>query len=151
MRTVLNDDDRRSLVARARTLEASATPAWGTMTATQMVIHASAGIRMALGLLPVRDVSNPFNRGVMKHLVLLGLPIPKEVPTLPELDAVKQPPPDPSTFVHHIDELESLLSRLADADPKRPMPHGAFGPMTKKQWGRLAYLHTHHHLKQFGV
>ena len=30
-------------------------------------------------------------------------------------------------------------------------PHPVFGPMTRGAWLRWGYLHTDHHLRQFGV
>jgi hypothetical protein len=44
--------------------------------------------------------------------------------------------------------------RLMDALRSRPgpfPPHPLFGPPSRGQWMRWAYLHTDHHLRQFGV
>ena len=31
------------------------------------------------------------------------------------------------------------------------LEHPKFGPLTQSEWGRLAWKHRDHHLRQFGV
>ena len=44
--------------------------------------------------------------------------------------------------------LEELERFVADAGAR--LGHPTFGAMTEDEWLRLAYLHTDHHLRQFG-
>ena len=152
MSTIAKESAKQSLVIRARGLSAETPAVWGTMSATEMVVHVNRALKMALGRLPVKDVSNVISKTLMKHLVLLGMPIPKgKIQTLPELDMRNQDSPDPSTLAHHVDEMEQLIDQIVLADHHSLADHGAFGPMNQRQWCRLVYLHIDHHLKQFGV
>ncbi len=56
----------------------------------------------------------------------------------------------PMDFERDLRELRSLLERFT----KQPRDftwgvHPHFGAMNEREWMRLAYLHTDHHLRQF--
>jgi hypothetical protein len=50
---------------------------------------------------------------------------------------------DPDPDFHH--------SRLLRRPLHSPGPHPMFGDLTSWQWMRWGYLHTDHHLRQFGL
>ena len=74
-------------------------------------------------------------------------PVPKSVPTLPELrDQLT------TGWEQDRDELKNHVSRVAAQDRSQPWPrHAAFGPLTPSQWARLIWKHLDHHLRQFGA
>ena len=147
MKSLFNPRDHRDLQDRVQRLKADIKPQWGTMTAVQMVAHLSDSLRMASGELEVAPRKVPFRYSPLKELVLYVLPMPKGLPTAPELIARK--PEDWTAEVADLrDQLNGLVQRGAEAlAPEHP----AFGALSAKQWGVLVYRHVDHHLRQFGV
>jgi hypothetical protein len=112
-----------------------------------MVAHLSDSLRMASGEIEVAPKRVPLRFSPLKQMVLYLLPIPKGVPTSPELIARK--PGDWSFEVAGLrEELNGLVERGAEA---LAPSHPAFGKLSAKQWGVLIYRHMDHHLRQFGV
>ena len=147
MRTIFNPRDHLELHERVQRLSTNQKPRWGRMTPLQMVAHLSDSLRMASGELEVAPKKVPFRFSPLKDLVLYVLPVPKGVPTSPELIARK--PDDWSVEIAGLrEELNGLVERGAEA--LAPV-HPAFGKMSAKQWGVLIYRHMDHHLRQFGV
>jgi hypothetical protein len=147
MKTLFNPRDHRVLQDRVQRLKAEARPLWGTMTAVQMVAHLADSLRMASGELEVAPKKVPFRYSPLKELVLYLLPMPRGLPTAPEL--IGRKPGDWTAEVADLrDQLNGLVQRGAEAlAPEHP----AFGPLSAKQWGVLIYRHMDHHLRQFGV
>jgi len=46
--------------------------------------------------------------------------------------------------------VQELLARFAGTSAAEMPPHPIFGQMTRAEWLRWGYLHTDHHLRQFG-
>jgi hypothetical protein len=147
MKSIFNAQVHRELQDRVQRLSTSLKPHWGRMTPLQMVAHLSDSLRMASGELEVAPRKVPFRYSPLKELVLYVLPIPKGLPTAPELLARK--PADWSLEVADLrDQLNGLVQRGYEAlSPTHP----AFGRLSGKQWGVLIYRHMDHHLRQFGV
>jgi hypothetical protein len=83
----------------------------------------------------------------VKHLFLYVLPIPKGVPTAPELLAR-----EPAPWAEERAQLAALVARFGGAPARAAWPeHPLFGPLTAHEWGTLTYKHVDHHLRQFGV
>jgi len=83
----------------------------------------------------------------------LWLPLkwPHGVSTVPECDA-NGGGSRPADFERDKRQLLELLERFTT--PSRDsgwQPHPFFGVMTEKEWMRWGYLHTDHHLRQFGA
>jgi uncharacterized protein DUF1569 len=58
---------------------------------------------------------------------------------------------DAAAFVPNQERVISLLRQMAAPGQSFTATHPAFGPMTRTHWMRYAYLHTDHHLRQFGL
>jgi len=144
--TIFNASDRAALKARLASLSAGATPAWGTMNCEQMLAHLSAGVRMALGDLPVRPKGPRFlSLAPVRHAIIHWMPFPKSAPTAPELLA-----PASGSHQQEVASLEALLERAgSNAEGLWAGAHPAFGPLTVHDWGVLVYKHVDHHLRQF--
>ena len=147
MKSIFNAHVHREIQDRVQRLSTAMKPQWGTMTPVQMVAHLSDSLRMASGELEVAPKTLPFRYSPLKEFVLYVLPVPKGLPTSPELKA--RQPGDWSVEVAELrDQLNGLVQRGHEAlSPTHP----AFGRLSGKQWGVLIYKHMDHHLRQFGV
>ena len=72
------------------------------------------------------------------------LPMPKSAPTAPELLARRD-----ADLEREQQTFRTLFARLGP--PHALVPHPAFGPMSRDDWGVLIHKHADHHLRQFGV
>jgi hypothetical protein len=147
MKSLFNPKDHRELQERVQRLRTDQKPHWGRMSALQMVAHLADSLRMASGELEVAPKKVPFRYSPLKEIVLYVLPIPKGIPTSPELIARK--PRDWTEEVADLrDQMNGIVQRGAEAlSPEHP----AFGALSARQWGVLIYRHMDHHLRQFGV
>ncbi len=148
MKTLHDAAERDAILERLSRLTADTPRRWGTMTAGTMVGHLCAAAQMALGDLAT-EAKGPraFRMFPVKHLVLYVLPFPKGAPTARELVV-----PASGDLDADLHRLQALVQRLAAAPVDAPGPeHPLFGPLSMREWGRLAHKHMDHHLRQFGV
>ena len=118
-----------------------------------MVCHVADAFRMALGRKHVSPATGLLQRTIVKGIALYApLPWPAaRIPTRPELDQEKGGT-RPGDFALDLAEVEALLALFTA--PTRSLDrssHPTFGPMTDAAWLRWGYLHTDHHLRQFGA
>lgn len=147
MRSMHVEADRDAILARARRLSPGAIPRWGRMNASQMLVHITEAMSMASGDLLVRSKRHPVRLPVIKQLMLYVIPMPKNLPTAPELIAR-----EPAAFDVEMRSFVEAMQRFVGRDPLVSWPdHPVFGPMTRHSWGVLAHKHTDHHLTQFGL
>jgi hypothetical protein len=147
MKSLFNPRDHRELQDRVQQLRTDQKPVWGRMSTVQMVAHLADSLRMASGELEVAPKKVPFRYSPLKEFVLYVLPIPKDLPTSPELIARK-----PGDFTAEVAELRDQLNGLVQRGAEALAPeHPAFGRLSARQWGVLIYRHMDHHLRQFGV
>jgi hypothetical protein len=106
MPTLADSATRATVVSRIAQLSPDAAPAWGRMTAPQMLAHCADGLRMAYGDLPCAAKNVPLARlGIVKWLMLNVIPFPKGAPTARELIARA-----PAAWG---DERESIVEEVA--------------------------------------
>lgn len=147
MKSLFNPSDHRELQERVQRLKTNQKPQWGSMSAVQMVAHLADSLRMASGELEVAPKKLPFRYSPLKEFVLYVLPVPKGLPTAPELIARK-----PGDWTEEIADLRDQLNGLVQRGSEALAPeHPAFGSLSARQWGVLIYKHMDHHLRQFGV
>lgn len=147
MSTFWDADTRADLCRRIDQLTPDATARWGTFTVAQMVAHLNDAMRMVIGELPVASKAGPLRYWPIRPLIIHVLPFPKGAPTAPELLARG----DRAVFTAEQAAFRTLAERAAAKAPSGDWPeHPAFGPLSHKDWGVLAYRHTDHHLRQFG-
>lgn len=152
MTTLSRQSDKVEILSRLRTVRPDSARRWGRMSAHQMVCHLADWSRMILGQKPVRHRSGPLQRTALKWFVLyVPLPWPHGIHTSTELDQ-DQDGTRPIDFATDLAQTEALLE-LVTAPTRSPdrQPHPVFGPMSDAEWLRLGYLHTDHHLRQFGA
>lgn len=150
-KTLSNPEDRAEVVARASLVTSSSQRRWGRMSAHQMICHLSDSFRATMGLKRNSPAPGAPNK-IMKWFALqLPLRWPHGVQTRPEMDQfVGGTPPA------HFESDRAELFRLLDRFTRQPrdfewQPHPMFGHMRDDEWMRWGYLHTDHHLRQFGV
>ena len=150
MKTIRNETDRTKLIERLNKLTGDETPAWGKMTAEQMMSHL-----VQAGDLPfessVPDRSTFMSRTFVKPLILYVLPMPKEVKISAEMDQ-QQKGRKPLGFETDRSVLIESMKKLGELSvDHKCLDHPFFGKMSAKAWNNIAYKHIDHHLKQFGV
>lgn len=152
MKTLFHPEDKAEIVRRLQSVSPSSPRQWGKMSAHQMVCHLSDSFRGVMGEKFLSRMPGPYPRQLMKWLALyVPLRWPKGVKTRPEMDQEIGGTP-PADFEADMLTLRKLLDRFTS----RPRdfdwsPHPMFGPMSDADWMRWGYLHTDHHLRQFGA
>ncbi len=147
MKSIWNGADAAALRRRIGGLRPDAAPLWGSMDAPRMVVHLTDSAKMALGELQVASRKLPLRYPPLKQLIVYVLPIPRGVPTAPELIERRA-----AAWGSELAGLERACDRLRAQRDRAEWPdHPAFGSMSRRAWGVLVYKHTDHHLRQFGV
>ncbi len=148
--TLLDPDTRDALIARVRALSPDAPRQWGKMNVEQMLWHCAEAYKVALGDIDVGDKSNWLFRNVIRPFAFyVPFPWPKNGPTLPPFDAVRQQPAVAAAFMTLRDTVVALIARVAAANLDRAV-HPAFGPLSQDEWQHWGWRHMDHHLRQFG-
>ena len=137
---------------RILALKPSLPALWGRMNAHQMICHLDDSFQLALGAREAGSVSNLFKRTVMKWGALyVPMPWPKGTPTMPEMEQGVGGT-RPVEFDADRARLLRTIARFCEPGLSfASIEHPFFGPMTKSQWMRWGFLHTDHHLRQFGI
>ena len=91
--------------------------------------------------------NTPFRSRPLQQLIIYVVPWPKGAPTAPEFIV---------TGDGDINDRRAALRAAIDKFASRGesqtfQPHAAFGVLSPKDWGALAYRHLDHHLTQFGA
>jgi len=151
MKTLADAGVVADLVARLERLAAGAERRWGTLTPAEMLCHLGDCARSVLGggAGPRAGAGRP----LLKWLALYSpIPWPRgKIRTRPEVD-----PHDrgsrPAEFERDRAGAIEGMHRLAEAPPESfPPTHFMFGSLSADDWRRWGYLHTDHHLRQFGL
>ncbi len=121
---------------------------WGKMSAHQMVCHLNDAFLNVMGQRPAREQTS---RVLLKWGALwVPIPWPHGFPTRPELDQ-QLGGTRPVEFQDDLRRLLTLFDRFVAQPSPAFAPHPIFGVMSYWEWMRWGYLHTDHHLRQFGV
>src|SRR5262245_59666657 len=122
------------------------------MNAHQMVCHLYDSFQVGLGERVASPASGVLQRTVLKAIALrVPLQWPKGIQTRPEVDQ-ERGGTRPAEFSSDVRKLVTAISRLARSDRDFQFGvHPIFGAMSEWEWLRWGYLHTDHHLRQFGL
>ncbi len=148
MPSLHDPDDYRMTLARMERLSPEHRPRWGRMSVGQMLCHLSDYFDLSLGRTTGTPFGNALTQAALRWLVLrVGMPCPRNVRTLPEFQQTA-----PEAFGHDYARVRDCLQEFHERRDRADWPRNpAFGMLTREQWGRLAWLHVDHHLRQFGV
>lgn len=148
MKSLHDGPVRGEVRARLARIRPGTLPKWGRMSASQMTCHLVTWMEMALGERPIAERRLFVRFPIIKQFAVYLMPIPKGLPTARELLSRS---PDASLETDRA-AFEAALDRFGAHDAAAPWPpHPAFGPLSRRAWGVLAFRHTDHHLRQFGV
>lgn len=143
---------REGIFHRIAAVKPDLRAAWGRMSAHQMICHLNDSFQTAMGQRHASPAGGFLANPAFKWVALYApFRWPKGVPTRPEVDQSIGGTP-PSDFARDRASLIELIGHFTD--PTRPAtfaPHPMWGAMRKREWLRWGYLHTDHHLRQFGV
>lgn len=149
MHSLTHADDVTRLRDRVAALQSGDQGLWGVMTAGEMLCHVRGAFRVAMGELASEPVTLSIPRPVLKAGALWA-PIPwrqnfETVPALKRGTAAMQT----GDFDADRAEVLSEMDRFCQPEQRR-VDHAFFGPMTYGESMRWGWLHTDHHLRQFG-
>jgi hypothetical protein len=123
------------------------------MSAHQMICHLADAYRMGSGELTLSTATGLRQRTIVKWIALY-LPVnwPGGIATRPEIDQVAGKGRCPSDFAADLADVEALVEAFAARAGSSEWPaHPIFGRMSAAAWMRWGYLHSDHHLRQFGA
>lgn len=120
------------------------------MNAPEMLCHLRGAFRVAMGEIPVDPVHMPVPPDVLKSRALwTSIPWHKNFETVPALKRGTAAMQVGSFEIDRADVLVAELQRFCGPEQVR-VDHSLLGPMSFEDWMRWGYLHTDHHLRQFG-
>lgn len=138
-----------SLVGRLERAAPDSPRQWGTMNVHQMLLHLGYAAAAALGQ---REFSTPPRKSAGTLVRILALYV------LPRTPRGVKSGANPAAFIcdettFARDRQTAIAKLLEVATPGQPLApaHPFFGPMSRGDWMRFVYLHTDHHLRQFGL
>ena len=143
---------RQETVERLRRVRPETPRRWGRMNAPQMVCHLSDSFLSVMGDKAVEAPRGLNLWPLMKPWALYApFKWPPGVATRPELDAEF----GGTRPVEFAADVAGLLETI-DKFTRQPRTfefraHPMFGRLSEKDWMRWGYLHTDHHLRQFGA
>ncbi|GAB4143085.1 MAG: hypothetical protein Fur0015_11800 [Ignavibacteriales bacterium] len=152
MKNIINTSIKKEIISRIERLNNTSKATWGKMNVNQMLCHCADQLRLASGTKQAQFVGNFLLTTVVKWLTLTILKAPKgKVETVKELKQGSG-----GTFPTNFDTDKKMLIDLINNfdesfKTNKNIIHPAFGKMNHWQYGRLAYQHLDHHLRQFGV
>ena len=148
-KNLLDKDCSESFVSRVQKLRADAVPLWGTMNATEMLLHCNRINEHLLTAEPLRKGTG-FKQYIGRWVVLYILPnFPKNART-PKRNNTKGQINE-EAFAEQLQQFIRLIRQFPVLNKPIQLPHPYFGDLNTAQWGRANYKHMDHHLRQFGV
>lgn len=141
-----------SILLRINFLEPNSMRRWGKMTAHEAVCHLTDSFLAVMGEKAVSPATGVLQKTVVKWFALhMPVPWPHGVPSRPEV-AQGQGGTPPGEFERDRSALIKTMDRFRKAEEVlKTARHPIFGRMTFEEWQRWGYLHTDHHLRQFGA
>lgn len=150
MKSIFDNNLQEELISRIESLTALSQARWGKMTLCQMLKHCSSWDEWMLGIhRPVYKqafIGKLFGKAALTKITKDDRLLDKNTPTSKAFKS-KDTACDPEQVKT---EWASLIRQYNNYH-NPGFIHVFFGRMTKEQAGILAYKHTDHHLRQFGV
>jgi hypothetical protein len=149
-KNLLHREAAEQIIKRINKLTPGQQPIWGSMTATEMLLHCN---KVHLHLLsPSTGVykKTTTKQLLIRWVVLYLLPtFPRNVQA-PKL-ALTKGTIDDTEFEQQKQGFIELVQRLSTHQEPITHRHPYFGNLNTKQWGLAGYKHVDHHLRQFGI
>lgn len=150
MRTLATPSDAAELRARLERVGPSSERRWGRMTPHEMVVHLADAFRVSLGEREAKPLRLRVPRWAARLVAFyVPMPWPRDFPA-PRGIGQDRGGSTPEAWEVDLRRLEQLLDRFVAADGAWP-EHPTFGRLSSWEWRRWGWLHTDHHLRQFGA
>lgn len=150
MKTIFNETAREELIQRINLLRENSKPVWGKMNVYQMTKHNTYWNGWIIGkdehTYRQEFLGKVFGKFALKRMIKDDKPFDKNIPTSDQFK-VK----DMNGNLEAERDKWILLIKEYEHFDNPDFIHDFFGKMTIEQIGILAYKHTDHHLRQFGV
>lgn len=150
MKSIFNKEEQEELIKRIKLLDENKTALWGSMNVFQMLLHCTYWDNWMQGNNQQRYKQNfigrIFGKMGLKRMVKDNSPLDKNVPT-GKAFKIKQTYCDLEVEKAQWIKLINQYQQYNNPD----FIHVFFGKMSTESIGILAYKHTDHHLRQFGV
>lgn len=151
MKSFFDEGVREELSTRLGRLEPDTPSLWGRMSPHEMVCHLADTFRMSLGEREVSPIRLRLPRSLVKFVALwVPLPWPKGFPAAREVRQGAKGTA-PGEWERDLQDLEALMERFDRERSASGAHHPTFGRISSREWGRWGWLHTDHHLRQFGL
>lgn len=150
MKSHWNEPDRLELAERTRAVGPASQGLWGTMTAHQMICHVADAYAGVMGEIQLAPRAAGLERPVKWLALYVPVPWPHGYPAPREIDQVRGAGTPPDLFDRDLERALQAMDRFRP-EVVRDRPHPLWGRLSVWEWGRWGYLHTDHHLRQFGA
>jgi hypothetical protein len=152
MKTLSNPDCKQEILTRLALIYPDTPRRWGKMSAPQMICHLSDAFLGVMGDKPI-EIPRGVNLWPLMKRWALYTPFkwPRGVRTRPEMDQYIGGT-RPTQFDRDMRALLATIEKFT-TQPRtfQFRPHPMFKEMSEKDWMRWGFLHTDHHLRQFGA
>jgi hypothetical protein len=149
MKTLNNSEDRLSIRQRLAAVRPEDERQWGIMSAPEMLWHVRGAFRAAMCEIESSPIATPIAPLELKSIALWSSTQWK--PNFWTIPALKRDAPTMlvGNFEQDLAETLAEMDRFCKPNQARG-DHAFFGTMSFSDWMRWGYLHTDHHLRQFG-
>ncbi len=138
------------LVPLLNRLEPSATPAWGTMNAQQMIEHLESTLLYSVSDQPVQVLVPPEKLPQMVEWLRTDKPLTRGFRN-PLIMEGPNRHPDLQTAIQHMQNALAGFFRFYAENPAHQAIHIVFGTIGYEDWLRFHQKHFRHHFTQFGL
>lgn len=147
-KNLFDKDCCETIISRIQKLKPEGNAFWGTMNATEMLLHCNLVNEQLLTAEPLRKGTR-IQQYIARWFVLYGINYPKNART-PKRNITKGQI-DKEAFAEQLENFIQIIRRFPLHDKPIELPHPYFGDLNTPQWGRAGYKHVDHHLRQFGL
>jgi hypothetical protein len=149
MKSIFEETTREELIERIQRLDGDSEARWGTMDVNQMVRHCIRWEEVTQGKRQAEQslLARLFGKLILKGFVKDDSPLKRYLPAVKEIKVTESVPDTLSSDKSRWMNLITEYPELTDHSFEVPF----FGAVDQKQAGYLAYKHSDHHLRQFGV
>ena len=148
MKTISDPAVASVLAARLERLSPEQNREWGTISPHRMLAHLADAADGVMQRRPFPRASRAPSRLLKYAALYLPRPWPHGIQAgARPADVIL----DAAAFATERTRALAVMSELAAPDAQLAPEHPLFGSMTRGDWLRWAFLHTDHHLRQFGL
>lgn len=149
-KNLLNNESCDLLISRLSSLRHDTPALWGSMTATEMLLHCNRVHQHLLSSSENTGKRTSLKQFLVRWVVLYLMPrypkganAPKQLRTKGTISE--------AAFEEQKKTFIDLLRRFQQHATPIRHHHPYFGNLSTEQWGLASWKHTDHHLRQFGL